>query len=176
MLQKLLWYDEDDDNNYYAKNTKAAVKQLMKENSNADETEILDMASCRIFGPKEGEYGTGLTEIVRNGNWNEESALGNSFVEDLSYAYSYKNRGKAAKKLLKMQYSNVNFISQVRNNAEYELTDLDHYYEFYGGFAKAIENVKGDKAAYACCRYNRCDVKVSSLKAGIRAGHCDKNS
>lgn len=59
MLQKLLWYDEDDDNNYYAKNTKAAVKQLMKENSNADETEILDMASCRIFGPKEGEYGTG---------------------------------------------------------------------------------------------------------------------
>ena len=170
MLQKLLWYDEDDDNNYYAKNTKAAVKQLMKENSNADETEILDMASCRIFGPKEGEYGTGLTEIVRNGNWNEESALGNSFVEDLSYAYSYKNRGKAAKKLLKMQYSNVNFISQVRNNAEYELTDLDHYYEFYGGFAKAIENVKGDKPLMLVADTTGDDVKVSSLKAALERG------
>lgn len=118
----------------------------------------------------------GLTEIVRNGNWNEESALGNSFVEDLSYAYSYKNRGKAAKKLLKMQYSNVNFISQVRNNAEYELTDLDHYYEFYGGFAKAIENVKGDKPLMLVADTTGDDVKVSSLKAALERGIADKNS
>ena len=69
-----------------------------------------------------------------------------------------------------MQYSNVNFISQVRNNAEYELTDLDHYYEFYGGFAKAVENVKGDKPLMLVADTTGDDVKVSSLKAALERG------
>lgn len=47
-----------------------------------------------------------------------------------------------AEEVLAGQYDHVDFISQVRNNVEYELTDLDHYYEFYGGLARAVENKK----------------------------------
>ena len=34
----------------------------------------------------------------------------------------------------------------MRDNNEYEITDLDHYYEFFGGLAKSVEMVKGKKA------------------------------
>ena len=41
----------------------------------------------------------------------------------------------------------VELISQLRSNTEYELTDLDHYYEFFGGLAKSVELVRGQRSA-----------------------------
>lgn len=134
------------------------------------ENEIWELASCRIFGPKEGEYGTRLTEVVRKGDWKEASELGTSFVEDLSFAYSAGSQGIKADQLLKWQYRQVESMSQVRNNVEYELTDLDHYYEFYGGLAKAIENEKGSKPVMLVADTTGKEVRVQNIQEALQQG------
>jgi len=34
-------------------------------------------------------------------------------------------------------------VSQVRDSHEYEIADLDHYYEFFGGLARSVESASG---------------------------------
>lgn len=64
MLQQILALDETDEENYFAANTRKLAYTLMKEQG-MDETRAWEMASCRIFGPKEGEYATRLTDVVK---------------------------------------------------------------------------------------------------------------
>ena len=54
-----------------------------------------------------------------------------------------------AKEVLAGQYDHVDFISQVRNNVEYELTDLDHYYEFYGRTCQSRGEQKRQQTGHA---------------------------
>lgn len=179
MLQQLLQRDEPEESNYFARNTRRLAEHILeqkrresgrKENTPAEIQEAWELASCRIFGPKEGEYGTRLTELVRKGQWNDAAELGGSFVEDLSYGYSYHHRGVAARELLEEQYPHVDFISQVRNNVEYELTDLDHYYEFYGGLARAVENQKGEKPVMYVADTTGEDVQVQGIREALQKG------
>lgn len=137
MLLKLRQSNESDDINYYSRNSRIYEKELLKRGY--EPKAAAEMASCRIFGPKHGEYGTRLTEYVRQGKWKEASELGCCFTEDLSYGYFQSLNGTAAQEVLGYNYQDVELVSQVRNNMEYELIDLDHYYEFYGGLVKAIE-------------------------------------
>ena len=135
-----------------------------------DEKTAQEMASCRIFGPKAGEYGTRLTEIVRKGEWKEAENLGSSFVEDLSYGYGYYTKGTNSKELLARQYQHVDFVTQVRNNVEYELTDLDHYYEFYGGLSKAVEKYKGEKPVMLVADTTGETVDVQRIDEALNRG------
>ncbi len=174
MLQQLLQLEESEEENYFLKNTRRLVRELRweceKNHRPVDEKEILDQASCRIFGPKNGEYGTNLTDIVRKGNWKEAAQLGESFVSDLSFGYTYRRKGKEGRSLLQKQYAGVQMISQVRNQVEYELTDLDHYYEFYGGLAKAVENEKGEKPVMLVADTVGEDVKVQDIRTAVEQG------
>ncbi|GAB6056621.1 hypothetical protein JCM15415_19370 [Methanobacterium movens] len=40
----------------------------------------------------------------------------------------------------------VDLVTQERDNVEYEVTDLDHYYEFLGGLSRTVEEFRGEKA------------------------------
>ena len=174
MMQRLLTLHESDNENYYARNTRKMtediVNQALKEGRPMDEKTAQEMASCRIFGPKAGEYGTRLTEIVRKGEWKEAEKLGSSFVEDLSYGYGYRTKGISSKELLARQYQHVDLVTQVRNNVEYELTDLDHYYEFYGGLSKAVEKYKGEKPVMLIADTTGERVSVQGIDEALNRG------
>ena len=174
MMQRLLTLHESDDENYYARNTRKITEdivcQALKEGRQMDEKTAQERASCRIFGPKAGEYGTRLTEIVRKGEWKEAENLGSSFVEDLSYGYGYHTKGTNSKELLACQYQHVDFVTQVRNNVEYELTDLDHYYEFYGGLSKAVEKYKGEKPVMLVADTTGETVDVQRIDEALNRG------
>lgn len=111
-----------------------------------DEEEAASLSVTRIFGPREGEYGTGLTSIIETKAWEKEEQLGSQFLTSLHYAYSRKMHGGDTADLYEQNLKSVEIVSQVRDNNEYEITDLDHYYEFFGGLAKSVEMVKGRKA------------------------------
>lgn len=174
MLQRLLYLEEPEEKNYFRKHTRMLEEELRleveKKGESMDETDRRELASCRIFGPKTGEYGTRLTEVVRKGSWKEAAELGASFVEDLSYGYGAGKQGIEAEKLLKWQYRQVEVMSQIRNNVEYEFTDLDHYYEFYGGLAKAVENEKGKKPVMLVADTTGEEVRVQNVQEAIRQG------
>lgn len=160
--------NEPDAVSAFAKNTREKYRKLQQAGTPPEEA--AELARSRIFGPAAGEYGTGLRKAVHNGTWNDESELGNIFTADLSYVYSTGKKGEAAKALLSMSYTNVEMISQIRNNVEYELIDLDHYYEFYGGLSRAVENVRGKKADQYVVDTVGEKVRTMDLKTSIEHG------
>lgn len=144
IFRKLALLQETDEQSAFAENTRKNFEALCKAGKSREEAQ--ELSRSRIFGPRAGEYGTRLTNLVHDGKWKEASEIGDTFTEDLSYVYSSSRKGEISGSLLQKNYENVQVISQVRNNVEYELTDLDHYYEFYGGLSRAVENVRGSKA------------------------------
>lgn len=168
ILRKLSLLQESDEQSGFARNTRNNYRLLLEKGLCEEEAE--ELSRSRIFGPKEGEYGTRLTEIVRKGAWEEARELGRSFAEDLSYVYSSTKQGAATDGLLDMNYGNVQMISQVRSQAEYELTDLDHYYEFYGGLSRAVENVRGEKAAMYVADTAGQEIRTQDVKDALERG------
>ncbi|GMQ58235.1 magnesium chelatase subunit H [Vallitalea sediminicola] len=144
LFELLYEIDESDEFNYFIANSKKVYKKLL--NDGYDNDEALELCRSRIFGPAEGEYGTGITKLFETKNWENESQIGETFVKSLNHVYSKNHRGKEAGELLNNNLSSVDVVSQIRSNHEYEVTDLDHYYEFFGGLAKSVEMAKGSKA------------------------------
>ena len=168
IFHKLSLLNETDEQSGFAKNTRKNLEKLLEQGYAQKEAE--ELSRSRIFGPKEGEYGTRITQKVHKGAWQEAAELGQAFTEDLSYVYSSSKRGVKTSGLLKMNYETVQVISQVRNNVEYELTDLDHYYEFYGGLSKAVENVTGSKAELYISDTTGEKVKTQDLEDALEKG------
>lgn len=141
MLLQLYQLDEPDEMNFFRAHAKARYKKLLDQGYDPKEAEQLAIA--RIFGPKEGEYGTSLTGVIENKSWEDESELAVSFTDSLRYVYTRRKRGQEAKGLYEDNLKCVEIVSQLRSNHDYEITDLDHYYEFFGGLAKSVELAKG---------------------------------
>ena len=136
--------DETDGQNYMKANSKKLYAYLTDRGYDHDEAERLSVT--RIFGPREGECGTGITSIIETKAWEKEEQIGSRFLTSLHYAYNRKERGGDMGDLYEQNLKSVEIVSQVRDNNEYEITDLDHYYEFFGGLAKSVEMVRGQKA------------------------------
>ncbi|MFA5659155.1 MAG: cobaltochelatase subunit CobN, partial [Oscillospiraceae bacterium] len=136
--------DENENENYFKANSNKLYDYLI--NKGYDEDEAKQLCVTRIFGPREGEYGTGITSIIETKAWEKEEQIGSQFLSSLHYAYNRRLHGADTDKLYEQNLKSVEVVSQVRDNNEYEITDLDHYYEFFGGLAKSVEMVSGKKA------------------------------
>jgi cobaltochelatase CobN len=102
-----------------------------------------ELALARVFGPKPGTYGTRLPEFVESSVWSSEEELASIYLEDMGYAYTDKLHGAEAKKPLVEVLKSVDLVAQVRSTTEYDIGDLDHYYEFMGGLRRAVEMLTG---------------------------------
>ena len=136
--------EESNEQNYMKANSAKIYSYLI--DRGYDEEEAKNLSVTRIFGPREGEYGTGITSIIETKAWEKEEQIGSQFLSSLHYVYNRKTQGGDIDGLYEQNLKSVEIVSQVRDNNEYEITDLDHYYEFFGGLAKSVEMVKGRKA------------------------------
>ncbi|MDI6644037.1 MAG: cobaltochelatase subunit CobN [Methanobacteriaceae archaeon] len=118
---------------------------LIRKHHLQDKKEIGESLPHRIFGPSPSEYATSMRTMVETSNWEDEEELVESYTESMSFAYG---SGAAEKNLKSFNRAmeRVDLVSQERDNIEYEVTDLDHYYEFLGGLSRTIESKKGEKA------------------------------
>jgi cobaltochelatase CobN len=144
IFEQLANLDEPDNMNCFKANTRKIYETLI--NRGYAEEEARELARSRIFGPGEGQYGAGITGIFETKNWQKEEQIGEEFTRKLCYVYSQNYRGRDVEGLLPENLKSVDIVSQIRSNHEYEITDLDHYYEFFGGLAKSVEMAKGRKA------------------------------
>lgn len=168
-LFMMLWETgESDEESYFNMHTRRNLEHLLAEGYSPDDA--LDLAVCRVFGPKEGLYGTGMTDFVNSSNWEEETDLSDVFEESMRHAYSLRHRGKDTGRLLSENFSRVDVVSQVRQNVEYELIDLDHYYEFFGGLSKTVEVARGSKARMYITDNTGPEVRTTTVKASIEHG------
>ncbi len=132
------------------------LNRAVKLASEADETVDQNYIICnctensrkfpaRIFGPAPSEYATSLPTLIETGVWENSKDLFRKYSQCMSYAYMFskvENDEDSFHSALK----NVDIVTQERDCVEYEMTDLDHYYEFMGGLSNAVEQLTGRKA------------------------------
>lgn len=160
--------DEPDGLNLFKKHTKDNYEKLIADGRT--EEEAADLSLCRLFGPGEGLYGTGMTRVVNEGSWEEEKELADIFENRMKFAYSAKARGKDAGNLMTYNHRNVSIVSQIRDNIEYELIDLDHFYEYFGGLSKTVELARGSKAVMYITDNSGPKVKTQDVRTSIEHG------
>ncbi len=136
--------DEPEDMNSVRANARHLFAELCEQDMQEDEAR--ELALARVFGPPASEYGTGVEEIVKNRSWQSETELAGAYIDSLKHVYTPQAHGRSMEGLLTANLSMVEVVSQVRGSCDYEITDLDHYYEFYGGLARSVEEASGKKA------------------------------
>ena len=110
-----------------------------------DEKTANKVANGRIFGPKAGEYGTRMLPLVEDSIWKDEKDLAEVYIQSMNHLYVENIRAEKSDDLYRKNLSSVQIVSQVRDSHDYEVVDLDHYFEFFGGLSKAVETVRGEK-------------------------------
>jgi cobaltochelatase CobN len=127
-------------------------------------------AKFRIFGPPEGQYATSLTALIESSQWKSEAELVNAYLESMKFAYGEKARCVESKGLMNSLISNVELVAQIRDTVDYEITDLDHYYEFLGGLTKAVESRGGQRPMVLVADTTREAVKVEDAREALKRG------
>jgi cobaltochelatase CobN len=127
-------------------------------------------AMFRIFGPPEGQYATSLTALIESSHWKSEAELVNAYFESMKFAYGERARSVESKELMSSLISNVELVAQIRDTVDYEITDLDHYYEFLGGLTKAVESERGQHPMVLVADTTKEVIKVEDAKEAIRRG------
>lgn len=159
---------EEGKNNFVQTNSSELLAILKKQGLAAKEAQ--EFACARIFGPQLAQYGTGVNQLVKSRRWQEESDLTADYLQSLRCVYTKNHYGKEMKELLKKNLVKVDVISQVRSSRDYEITDLDHYYEFFGGLAKTVEEVTGKKAMMLISDTHNGKTRTESVQRSIQRG------
>lgn len=129
-----------------------------------------DLARTRIFGPRATEYGTRMLQLVEDSAWKDESDLVEAYIHSMCYAYGKGIYSQEAREVFENLLKNVEMVSQVRDSHDYEITDLDHYYEFFGGLSKSVEVLRGKKPEMLIADTTKEVVKVESVEDSIERG------
>lgn len=152
------------------------VKQHNKEvfDQIKDDVENVELAqklsNARIFGPSPSEYGTSLRDLIKSGIWTSEGDLAAAYISDMRYVYTTDLHGYRSDEIFKNMLSRVELTSQIRDNHDYEVTDLDHYYEFSGGLSRAVEAVSGIKPEMFVTDTTKEVVKTEGIDKAIQRG------
>ncbi|MFC1591309.1 magnesium chelatase subunit H [Thermodesulfobacteriota bacterium] len=135
--------DEPDDMNFIKKHSGAIQKALEKEGIDKDKARHI--AAARIFGPSESNYGTDVTDLIESSNWEEQSQIADLHLAKMSHMYGDTYHAEANVTAFREVLDTVDVVAQVRDNEEYGIADLDHYYEFLGGLSCTVEAVRKSK-------------------------------
>jgi cobaltochelatase CobN len=163
---------EPDEMNFVRANSRRLFGALQAQGM--QEADAREFALARVFGPASSEYGTSLEQIVKNRAWQSESDLVTAYIESLKHAYTPRHYGVEMGDLLTENLSRVEVVSQVRSSRDYEITDLDHYYEFFGGLARSVEQASGKKAMLLISDSHEGRARTEDVRDSIRRGVCTR--
>ncbi len=121
------------------------ILEEKKEFKQLDREKLKKIAFGRIFGPPPSEYGTRMLKLVEDSIWEKEEDLAEAFMQSMNYLYAENIHGLKVDLIYKENLKKIDLVSQVRSSHDYEFSDLDHYYEFFGGLSKSVEVEKGKK-------------------------------
>lgn len=137
--------DEPDELNYVRKHSRENMARIEAEvASGSIDTKMAKRIACaRIFGPRPGEYGTRLLQLTEDSIWETEQDLTDIFIDSMNHLYLDTMHGVRSDSTYRSNLSRVDMVSQVRDSHDYEVTDLDHYFEFFGGLNRAVRSESG---------------------------------
>ena len=136
--------NEPDDKNFVKKHARAIQKALEKEGIPREQAEQLSVA--RVFGPSASNYGTDVTDLIETSEWEDPDQIADLHLAKMSHLYGDMYHAESNLSTFKEVLDTVDVVAQVRDNEEYGIADLDHYYEFLGGLSSSVESVRKSKS------------------------------
>jgi cobaltochelatase CobN len=163
--------DEPEGMNYVRSHTLENLSRLDQVSSSGVGRDLLfRMASGRIYGPRAGEYGTRMLGFMEDSVWRDESDLAEIYIDSMNHLYADNIHAQKADDLYRSNLSHVTVISQVRDTHDYEIVDLDHYFEFFGGLSKAVETVSGKSPVMMISDTTREVITTEDVGSAITRG------
>ena len=132
--------------------------------------EARKLASQRIFGGMNGNYGTGIQEMVMSGDrWEKQEDIANTYINNMGTFYgSEKDWEQYDKYAFEAALTRTDVVVQPRQSNTWGALSLDHVYEFMGGLNLAVRQVTGkDPDAYLSDYRNTHNVRMQEVKEAI---------
>lgn len=101
----------------------------------------------RVFGPAPGAYGSGLSRIVSQGDWEKRHDLAEAYTFASAFAYGRMTEGKRAETVLRERLSSVDAVVHVTDIEGTDMLESDEEPLHVGGLAAAIAAVRGKNPA-----------------------------
>ena len=132
--------------------------------------EAREVSMYRVFGGVNGNYGTGIQEMVTAGDrWDKESQIAEVYMNNMGAFYGdEKNWETFRKAAFEAALTRTDVVVQPRQSNTWGALSLDHVYEFMGGMNLAVRNVTGkDPDAYLADYRNHSDMRMQEVKEAI---------
>lgn len=132
--------------------------------------EAREVSMYRVFGGVNGNYGTGIQEMVTAGDrWDKESQIAEVYMNNMgAYFGDEKNWETVRKAAFEAALTRTDVVIQPRQSNTWGALSLDHVYEFMGGMNLAVRNVTGkDPDAYLADYRNHSNMRMQEVKEAI---------
>lgn len=132
--------------------------------------EAREVSMYRVFGGVNGNYGTGIQEMVTAGDrWDKESQIAEVYMNNMGAFYGdEKNWETVRKAAFEAALTRTDVVVQPRQSNTWGALSLDHVYEFMGGMNLAVRNVTGkDPDAYLADYRNHSNMRMHEVKEAI---------
>lgn len=132
--------------------------------------EAREVSMYRVFGGVNGNYGTGIQEMVTAGDrWDKESQIAEVYMNNMGAFYGdEKNWETVRKAAFEAALTRTDVVVQPRQSNTWGALSLDHVYEFMGGMSLAVRNVTGkDPDAYLADYRNHSNMRMQEVKEAI---------
>lgn len=132
--------------------------------------EAREVSMYRVFGGVNGNYGTGIQEMVTAGDrWDKESQIAEVYMNNMGAFYGDgKNWETVRKAAFEAALTRTDVVVQPRQSNTWGALSLDHVYEFMGGMNLAVRNVTGkDPDAYLADYRNHSNMRMQEVKEAI---------
>lgn len=129
-----------------------------------------EVSTYRVFGGVNGNYGTGITDMVQSGDrWENSTEIADIYLQNMGAFYGSEKAWEQVQQFaLEAALTNTDAVIQPRQSNTWGALSLDHVYEFMGGMNLAVRNVTGKEPdAYMSDYRNRNNMRMQELKEAI---------
>ena len=154
--------------NYVAEGVLESEKHLV--NKGVSPKEARELASSRVFGGVNGNYGSGIQSMVEAGDrWDDRMEIAETYIRNMGASYDSEEAWEAMRDFaFEAALTRTDVVVQPRQSNTWGALSLDHVYEFMGGMNLAVRSVTGKEPdAYLSDYRNRNRVRMQDVKEAI---------
>ena len=159
---------DDRYDNYVARSVVEAERVLVDKGLSPKEAR--EVATYRVFGGVNGNYGTGITGMVQSGDrWEDPSEVAAVYLQNMGAYYGSEKAWEQVRQYaLEAALTHTDAVVQPRQSNTWGALSLDHVYEFMGGMNLAVRQVTGKEPdAYLSDYRNRNRMRIQEVKEAI---------
>ena len=162
-----------------ARDTTAYANFVVEGNRKAEELlkrrglsprEARDLARVRVFGERDGRYGSGVRGMVQtSGSWSRSDQIAGQYLMSMGALYTEDKWGTFKQGAFEAALQNTDAVAHSLTSHTFGPLSLDHIYAFMGGVSAAVKRVTGNEpAAYFIDERDPRDASVEDAREMIR--------